>query len=76
MGEYVIVSGTVGRGADGNIVPGGVYEQAKQAIENIRVALEQAGASLRDVVRTRTYLAFREYSSTDLDAAFALGLED
>ncbi|MBI9114248.1 Lrp/AsnC family transcriptional regulator [Sanguibacter suaedae] len=28
------------------------------------------------VVRTRTYLAFREYSSSDLDAAFALGLED
>lgn len=28
------------------------------------------------IVRTRTYLAFREYSSSDLDAAFALGLED
>lgn len=28
------------------------------------------------VRRTRTYLAFREFSSSDLDAAFALGLED
>jgi enamine deaminase RidA (YjgF/YER057c/UK114 family) len=33
-----------------------VYEQARQIIENIRVALEQTGASLSDVVRTRTYL--------------------
>lgn len=56
VGNHITVSGTVGRGADGNIVPGGVYEQARQAIENIRVALEQAGASLQDVVRTRIYL--------------------
>jgi enamine deaminase RidA (YjgF/YER057c/UK114 family) len=55
-GNHVFVSGTVGRGADGNVVPGGVYEQAKAIIENIRVALEQAGASLSDVVRTRTYM--------------------
>ncbi len=56
VGNHVSVSGTVGRGADGAVVAGGVYEQAKQTIENIRVALEQAGASLSDVVRTRTYL--------------------
>jgi enamine deaminase RidA (YjgF/YER057c/UK114 family) len=56
VGNQVFVSGTVGRGADGNVVGGGVYEQSKQIIENIRVALEQAGASLVDVVRTRTYL--------------------
>ena len=55
-GNQVFISGTVGRGADGSIVPGGVYEQATAIIENIRVALEQAGASLGDVVRTRTYL--------------------
>lgn len=56
VGNHVSVSGTVGRGADGSVVAGGVYEQAKQTIENIRVALEQSGASLSDVVRTRTYL--------------------
>jgi enamine deaminase RidA (YjgF/YER057c/UK114 family) len=55
-GNLVFVSGTVGRGPDGNVVAGGVYEQAKQTIENIRAALEQAGASLSDVVRTRAYL--------------------
>ena len=55
-GDLVFVSGTVGRGVDSNVVTGGVYEQARQTIENIRAALEQAGASLSDVVRTRTYL--------------------
>lgn len=56
VGNHVFVSGTVGRGADGDVVSAGVYEQSKQVIENIRIALEQAGASLGDVVRTRTYL--------------------
>ena len=55
-GNHVFVSGTVGRDTDGTVVSGGVYEQSKQIIENIRIALEQAGAALSDVVRTRTYL--------------------
>jgi len=54
-GNLVFVSGTVGRNADGDIVEG-VYEQTRQIIENIRIALEQAGASLQDVVRTRVYV--------------------
>ena len=56
IGNMVFVSGTVGRGVDGNVVAGGVYEQAKQTIANIAAALEQAGASLSNVVRTRIYL--------------------
>ncbi len=56
VGSLVFVAGTVGRDATGNVVEGGVYEQAKQAIANIEAALQQVGASLRDVVRTRIYL--------------------
>ena len=56
VGNHVYVSGTVGRGPDGNVVAGGVYEQAKQTIAVIASALEQAGAKLSDVVRTRIYL--------------------
>ena len=56
VGNNVYVSGTVGRGPDGKVVFGGVYDQAKQTIANIATALEQAGASLSDVVRTRIYL--------------------
>ena len=57
VGDTVYVSGTVAWGPDGTLVgPGDVYAQAKQAIANIEAALKEAGAALRDVVRTRVYL--------------------
>ena len=61
VGDTVYVSGTVAWGEDGSFVgEGDVYAQAKQALRNIETALERAGSSLGDVVRTRIYL-------TDID---------
>lgn len=57
VGDTVYVSGTVAWGDDGKLVGAGdMYAQAKRAIRNIEKALEQAGASLVNVVRTRIYV--------------------
>lgn len=60
-GNHIYISGTTAVDKTGDIVgKGDIYLQTKQCILNIEKALKKAGASLEDVVRTRTFI-------TDID---------
>jgi enamine deaminase RidA (YjgF/YER057c/UK114 family) len=57
VGPHIAVSGTAPVGDDGGVVGvGDPYVQAKRCIAIIEKALEEAGAGLADVVRTRIFV--------------------
>ena len=55
-GEWVFVSGTTGFDYATMTIADSVVDQAEQCFLNIAAALEQAGASLQDVVRVNYIL--------------------
>jgi enamine deaminase RidA (YjgF/YER057c/UK114 family) len=63
IGDRVLISGTAPIWPDGSCDPD-PYVQAKRCLEIITSALSEAGATLADVVRTRTYLV----DATDWEA--------
>jgi enamine deaminase RidA (YjgF/YER057c/UK114 family) len=57
VGNIIHVAGTTAVGPDGSIVgKGDPYAQSMQIFRNIQRALAQAGATMANVVRTRTFV--------------------
>lgn len=66
-GNVIEVSGTVAVDEAGNLIgEGDVYAQAKFILQKIETVLQQAGATLADVVRTRMFV-------TDISQSEAIG---
>lgn len=55
-GEAVYTAGQTGVDGDGNLVEGGIAEQTRQTLENVRLCVEAAGCTLDDVVKVNAYL--------------------
>jgi enamine deaminase RidA (YjgF/YER057c/UK114 family) len=65
-GTRIWVAGTTAADENGRVMmPGDAYGQTRYALEKIERALDRAGASMRDVVRTRMFVTdisrWREY---------------
>lgn len=56
VGNIIAVAGTAAIGPNGTVGMGSVYEQTRYCIEIMKKAIEDAGGSLEDVIRTRIML--------------------
>ncbi len=69
-GEMIFVSGQVPRDVNGVITKGGVAEQTRTVLENIRLILEGCGSSLHEVVKTTVFLT-RISDMAEMNAVYA-----
>src|SRR5262245_41711447 len=57
VGNIIHVAGTTAASPEGSVMfPGDPAAQTREILRRIAAALEQAGASIRDIVRTRIYV--------------------
>ena len=55
-GDHVYTAGQVAFDANGDLVSGGIAEQTRQALENLRACLLAAGCTLDDVLKVNVFL--------------------
>ena len=71
VGNLVFASGQIPIDpATGNFVAGGVKEQARQSLTNVKAILEEAGLTLDNVVKTTVFLADMN-DFADVNAVYA-----
>lgn len=57
MGRFVFLSGQIPiEPLSGEIVPGDIVPQTRQVLKNLQKILEEAGGSLKDVVKTTVFM--------------------
>jgi 2-iminobutanoate/2-iminopropanoate deaminase len=55
-GDLVYTAGQVAHDAEGLLVAGGIEEQTRRTLENVRACLEAAGCTLDDVLKVSAFL--------------------
>ena len=56
-GDHVFTAGQVAHDSTGSLVSGGIVEQTRQTLANVRSCLRAAGCDLDDVVKVTAFLA-------------------
>lgn len=56
VGNLIFVSGTLGMGADGKLVPGGIQAETRQVMENIKTVLAASGVGMDRLVKCTVFL--------------------
>lgn len=57
VGNLLYLSGVLGTDSTTRLVPGGIGPETKQALENIKAALQRNGLTMNDVVKCTAMLA-------------------
>jgi 2-iminobutanoate/2-iminopropanoate deaminase len=55
-GDFVVLAGQVGLGADGKLVDGGIDTEVRQVLANVEAVLSDCGASWGDVARATIFV--------------------
>ncbi len=55
--DIIYTSGQIALTADGSLVEGGIQEQTRQVLENLKAVLQAAGSDLNSVIKTTVFLA-------------------
>lgn len=56
LGNLIFTSGQIPLDANGQLVEGGIEEQTHQVFRNLTAVLEQAGATLNDVLKATVFI--------------------
>jgi len=87
-GNMIVTSGYLGTHPDGSgVVSGGFEAEVRQALDNIKYVLEQAGSSMADVIRINVSLTdinrfadmdeiYREYFSEPYPSRNTIGVRE
>lgn len=83
--DLAVTAGQVGFDESGELVPGGIGPQTRQALDNLTACLKAAGCERRDVLKVNAYLAdlgdfeafnavYREYFQEPYPARTTVGV--